>query len=345
MTTTSTSPQMLPRVSVIMPIRQEGSVIDRSLGAVLAQDYPRDQLEVIVVDGMSTDSTRDVVRAMQRNDPRVQLLDNPRGIVATGMNIGIGAATGDVIIRIDGHCIPARDYVRWCVVHLQRDGVDGVGGSVRTIGHTRTGETIAVAMSSRFGVGDSRFRVSPDTTAFSDTVPFPAYWRTTIERAGPYDEELVRNQDDEYNYRLRKMGAKILLAADVRSDYYSRSTFRSLWSQFFQYGFWKVRVMQKHPYQMSVRQFVPPLFVVALLASLLTWAVAGVGWPLLLLAGMYVSAAMIAAFLVAGRRNVGTIPSLLLAFVLIHLGYGAGFLKGLVRFAGRWRLQDLIGGR
>ena len=125
---------------------------------------------------------------------------------------------------------------------------------MRTIGQTRTGETIAAAMSSKFGVGGSAFRYRLDTDGI---LPIQCRSRRigekTVLRAGPYDEELVRNQDDEYNYRLRKMGAKILLAADVRSDYYSRSTFRSLWSQFFQYGFWKVRVMQKHPFQMSVR--------------------------------------------------------------------------------------------
>ena len=266
-----------------------GEFIDQSLGAVLAQDYPRDHLEVIVVDGMSTDVTRVVVSAMLRKDSRVRLLDNPRGIVSTGMNIGIAVATGDVLIRIDGHCIIAPDYVRRCVEHLRRDGVDGVGGPVQTIGRTITGRVIARAMSSKFGVGGSAFRTTTDKTMLSDTVPFPAYRRSTVERAGQFDEELVRNQDDEYNYRLRKLGAKLLLASDVRSDYYSRSTYRSLGSQFFQYGFWKVRVMQKHPLQMSARQFVPIVFVLALHAFLLAWVIFGVAWPLLVISTLYIA--------------------------------------------------------
>ena len=337
MSTTVTSSQLLPRVSVIMPVRQEGSFIAKSLGAVLAQDYPHEKLEVIVTDGMSTDSTREIVRSTQSGQVSLRLLDNPKGIVSTGMNIGIAVATGDVLIRVDGHCIIAPDYVRRCVEHLQHDGVEGVGGPVQTIGRTMTGRVIARAMSSKFGVGGSAFRTTTDKTALSDTVPFPAYWRSTVERAGPYDEELVRNQDDEYNYRLRKLGAKLLLAADVRSEYYSRSTYRSLGSQFFQYGFWKVRVMQKHPFQMSARQFVPIAFVLALHAFLVVWAVFGVAWPLLLILTLYILSAVAAAIMVAHRRNVALVLALVLSFGLIHFGYGFGFLTGLVRFAGRWK--------
>lgn len=336
MTDPASSPKPLPRVSIIMPVRQEGSFIRKSLGAVMAQDYPRDLMEVIVVDGMSTDATRDTVRTMQSEYPNLRMLDNPKGIVATGMNIGIAEASGDVLVRVDGHCVIAPDYVRRCVEHLQNDGVEGVGGPVRTIGETRTARAIAAAMSSKFGVGGSAFRTVSDRTMLADTVPFPAYWRETVRRAGPYDEELVRNQDDEYNYRLRKLGAKILLASDVRSDYYSRSTFRSLWRQYFQYGYWKVRVMQKHPLQMSVRQIVPLALVVSVLASLVLGFLTGTWWPLVGILGAYAISALGAAFAVAGARGLVLIPGLFGSFCVLHFGYGSGFLVGLAKFVGRW---------
>ncbi len=163
-----------------------------------------------------------------------------------------------------------------------------VGGPLETVGESLTARAIAAAMSSRFGVGGSAFRLADSETQFTDTVAFPAYQRAVIDAAGPFDEELVRNQDDEYNYRLRKLGVKILLARDVRSQYFSRATLTKLWSQYFQYGYWKVRVMQKHPRQMQLRQFVPPLFVITLIAFLLLSPFVPVAGTLLaLLASVY----------------------------------------------------------
>ncbi|MDX2031494.1 MAG: glycosyltransferase family 2 protein [Blastocatellia bacterium] len=326
-----------PFVSVLLPIRNEARHIESALGAVLAQDYPADRMEVIVIDGLSDDGTRERVEAAAARDARVRLLDNPRRIVPTGMNLATARARGDVLIRVDGHCEIARDYVRRCVAHLRDDGVDGVGGPVTTIGETPLSEVIALAMSSRFGVGDSSFRTVTDRTMLADTVPFPAYTRAIIDRVGPYDEELVRNQDDDYNYRLRKLGAKVLLAADIRSRYYSRGTIRRLWRQYFQYGFWKVRVMQKHPRQMRPRQFAPPTFVFALLAAALLaiFSVAG-AWPLGLVAGAYALANLAASAQAARGKGARTLLILPVVFATLHVAYGLGFLAGLLRFWNRW---------
>ena len=133
-----------------------------------------------------------------------------------------------MVIRVDGHCEVARDYVSRCVRHLLEDGVDGVGGSLVTVGETQRAKAIAAAMSSPFGVGGAAFRTAGSVTMPADTVPFPAYTRSMIEAAGPYDERFTKNQDDEYNYRIRKLGGKLLLAADVHSRYYSRATLRVL---------------------------------------------------------------------------------------------------------------------
>jgi hypothetical protein len=188
-------------------------------------------------------------------------------------------------------------------------------------------------MGSRFGVGGSAFRVGAASPRTTDTVAFPAYRRAALLATGGFDEELVRNQDDEYSYRLRHLGWSIVLDPAIRATYRSRPTLGRTFSQLFQYGWWKVRVLQKHPRQMSWRQFVPPLFVVALLATLmaLPWS-----WlPLALLLAAWSAAAFAATALESRPLGLGRV-GLPLAFGTLHLGYGLGFLAGLVGFAGRW---------
>jgi cellulose synthase/poly-beta-1,6-N-acetylglucosamine synthase-like glycosyltransferase len=327
-----------PFVSVLMPVRNEAGFIERSAGSVLSQDYPRELLEVLIADGMSDDATREIINGLQQRHGNLKMVDNPGRIVATGLNEALRRARGEIIVRVDGHCEIAPDYVGRCVDHLLHDHVEVVGGPLETIGESYIARVIALAMSSRFGVGGSAFRVPNSRTQFADTVPFPAYSRAVIDRAGPFDEELVRNQDDEYNYRLRKLGVKILLSSDVRSQYYSRATLPRLWSQYFQYGYWKVRVMQKHPRQMRLRQFAPPLFVAALLLALMLLpAFTVAGYFLGLIAGAYVVALAGASILSGLKNKWELLPLLPLAFAILHLAYGSGFLIGLVRFWNRWR--------
>lgn len=328
-----------PFVSVVMPIKNEGRYIGQCLASLQDQDYPRERMEILVVDGMSTDRTRETVAAMSRSDPRIRLIDNPRGIVSTALNIALPQAKGDVIVRIDGHCAIDGRYVRRCVEHLRQTGVAAVGGPLTTIGTTPVAAAIAAAMSSYFGVGDSIFRVGSQQVRLVDTVAFPAYSREALERAGPFDEELVRNQDDEYSYRLRALGLGILLAPDVRSVYYSRSSIAKLARQYFQYGYWKVRVMQKHPRQMQPRQFIPVLFVLALLTSWLALLSMST-WGAILLSLVivpYLAASAVASTSIAARTGWNLLAMLPIVFAVLHLSYGAGFLVGLVTFAGRWR--------
>jgi glycosyltransferase involved in cell wall biosynthesis len=319
----------LPRVTVVMPVRNEERYVERSLGAVLAQDYPPELLEVLVADGMSTDGTRRLVERLGRGRD-VRVIDNPRGIVAPGLNAAIAEARGEVVVRVDGHCEIAPDYVRRAVEHLRRGGVAGVGGPVETVGETPLARAIAAAMSSRFGVGGSAFRVGVDAPVWADTIPFPAYPRRVLAAAGPFDEELVRNQDEEYNYRLRGAGEKLLLAPDLRSRYYSRADLRSLWRQYFQYGFWKVRVLEKHPWQMRPRQLGPPSLVAALAAGALAaaWSPAGLA-VLAGIAAAYLLAAGAAALMVAVPWRYR--PLMPVIFAAMHLGYGCGFWAGLGR--------------
>ena len=326
-----------PFVSIVMPVRNEARFITRSLDAVLAQNYPAERMEVIVADGLSNDGTQKIVQSFQAKHPQVKLINNPGKIVSTGLNLAIAQARGDVIVRVDGHCTIADDYVRRCVDHLLNDDVDGVGGPLETIGETPLARVIANAMSSFFGVGGAAFRTTTDKTMLTDTVAFPAYKRSIIERAGPFDLELVRNQDDEYNYRLRKMGAKILLASDVHCRYFSRSSLSSLWRQYFQYGYWKVRVMQKHSAQMQLRQFVPPLFVGVCLIALLLLPLFPMALHFLgIVLGSYAIANLTASFLSLEKKDYRMLPLLPIVFATLHLAYGFGFLAGFVRFWKYW---------
>ncbi len=331
-----------PFVSVIIPLRNEEAFIQKGLHAIFSQDYPANSIEVLLADGMSTDRTREIIAEYQKDHPHLQLIDNPGRIVPTGMNLALRQSKGEIIIRVDGHCIIAPDYVSKCVQYLSNGEYDGVGGPMKSIGETPLSETIAMGMSSPFGVGNSAFRTTTGKTMQVDSVPFPAYTMAIIENAGLYDEELVRNQDDEYNYRIREAGGKILLAEDIHSTYYSRGSLNKLWKQYFQYGYWKVRVLQKHPRQMSPRQFVPPAFVFGLLfAFLLSFVFAWGKWLLAVIVSLYLISNIIASLITSAKRGWKHLPLLPVVYAILHLSYGSGFLIGLVRFANRW--GDKIG--
>src|SRR6185312_682508 len=207
-----------PSVTVIMPIRNEAAFIARSLGAVLDQDYPADRMQVLVADGMSDDATRAIVE---------EIADNPGGVVPTGFNAALSRARGEIIVRVDGHTIIADDYVSACVTALGESGADTVGGRMDAQGRGRIGEVIALATSSRFGVGNAQFHYASGEH-WVDSVYMGAWRREVFDRVGGFDPEMVRNQDDEFNYRLRAAGGRILLTDRIRSRYYSRASLRTL---------------------------------------------------------------------------------------------------------------------
>lgn len=335
-----------PLVSLIMPIRNEAGFITRSLGAVLAQDYPPERLEIWVADGMSSDSTRSLVGELIAADAarvgattaRVRVIDNPEGIVPTAMNRAMRLARGEVVVRVDGHCEVPRHYVSRAVELLERDGIAGVGGPVETLGSSYAARAISLAMSSAFGVGPGSFRTAQATEREADTVPFPAYRRDVIEAAGPYDEELVRNQDDELNFRLTQAGGRIWLDPALVVRYHSRASLRGLWRQYYQYGLYKVRVFQKRGAVASPRQLVPAAFVVAGGTSLAAaLATRDARWPAAV--AVPYGAMVLATTLAVARRDRGAAVAVPAALPAIHIGYGVGMLAGL------WRWRRLFGVR
>jgi succinoglycan biosynthesis protein ExoA len=335
--------EKLPLVSLIMAVRNEHMRIEPCLRAILEQDYPHHRMEVVIADGMSTDHTKEAIATIASgSDIPVEVLDNPKFIVSPGLNHAIARARGEIIVRIDGHTVIAADYVRQCVAALQRTGADNVGGRMDPVGETRFGKAVALATTSPFGVGGGRFHYS-QKEEWVDTVYLGCWRRSVFEKTGLFDEEQVRNQDDEFNYRLREHGGKISLCPSIKSVYYNRATPGSLWSQYQQYGEWKVRVLQKHPGQMQPRQFVPPIFVLALVALTVLapfWRIALPFWALVL--GSYLIANSAASMIASRGGNRRLLPSLMVVFAILHLSYGFGFLRGLVRFWDRWATPHLF---
>jgi len=328
----------LPKVSVIMPVRNEAGYIKRSLGSVLRQDYPADLIEVIIADGMSEDATKGLVSRLIKDNGcfPIRIIDNPDLIVPTGFNAALKVAQGDIIIRVDGHTEIADDYISQCVSALSREGAENVGGRMDAEGIGAFGQAVALGTSNRFGIGGGKFHYS-DKKEYVDTVYMGAWKREVFEKFGMLDEELVRNQDDEFNYRLLKNGCKILLCPQIKSKYVNRSSIRSLSRQYFQYGYWKVRVLQKHPLQMRPRQFVPPAFVTALIGSAFVAPFSeSIRILLILIAGSYVAGNLLASGQIAWNKGWRHFPLLPIVFAVLHLSYGMGFLVGLLRFGNRW---------
>lgn len=321
-------------VSVVIPMRNEEAYIAECLRSIIDQDYPKESLEVLVVDGLSDDRSREIVEEFSQAYPFIRLLDNPHRIVPTAMNIGIKEARGEIIIRVDGHCRLASDYVSQCVRYLEETGVACVGGAIESIGQTPMAQAISLAMSSPFGVGDAYFRCGTQKERYVDTLAFGAYRRQVFDQVGLFDEELVRNQDYELNYRLRKAGGKILLTPAIKSRYYTRSSLGKLWSQYFQYGFWKMQMLRKHPRSVRIRQLVPPLFVLALLLSgALSVISSFAAWMFALITASYLSLSLAFSLFIAARRGWRYFPVLPLIFACLHLSWGLGFLYSLARLA------------
>ncbi len=322
--------------SIICPIRNEEEYIAECLESLVNQSYDKNKIEILVVDGMSCDKTREIVLNFQQRYKNIQLLDNPKKIVPVAMNIGIRKATGRYILRMDGHAKAASDYVENCLSLLDAPEITGVGGPITSINKTTTGMAIAAAMSSKFGVGNSRFRTSSDA-CFVDTVAFAAYKKSVFDKYGLFDEELMRCQDDEYNFRIRKFGGKILLSPRIKSWYFPRAGFRKLWKQYFGYGYWKIRVLQKHLRVMQPRQFVPALFVGSLLLSLILGLLSPLPLSIFIAIIILYLLASLAAAIIVAKKNKGIPPNkILISFYILHFAYGSGFIWGLIRFAPRW---------
>lgn len=317
-------------VSVVMPIYNEAKYIDKCLQSLLCQDYPKEKSEWIFVDGNSSDGTVNRIESFILQYPKlIKILNNPKRIVSYAMNIGIGASKGKYIIRLDAHSNYADDYISKCVYYLDNVDADNVGGVADTKASGFVGNCIAKMLSSRFGVGNSEFRTN-GMSGFVDTVPFGAFRREVFFKYGGYDERLVRNQDNEMNYRIRKNGGKVYLANDIHLSYYCRDSIKGITDMASKNGMWNVITMKLCPGAMGIRHFIPLAFVVSIIGLLILGLITKWFWWFLVIEiGLYIGLDVFFSGKQAG--SIKEFLMLLLLFPSFHVSYGFGSLRGIVK--------------
>jgi succinoglycan biosynthesis protein ExoA len=325
-------------VSLIVPCYNEQATIRLLLDAIYNQTYPRPFLEVIIADGLSTDQTRSAIADFTRRhaDLTVIVVDNPRRNIPAALNVALGAASGDTIVRLDAHSVPARDYVERSIAALEAGRGENVGGlwEIRPGNASWMAKAIAAAAAHPLGVGDARYRYSTEPGPV-DTVPFGAFRRNLVDRIGPFDESLLSNEDYEFNARIRKNGGRVWFDPFIRSVYFARGSLQSLARQYWRYGYWKLRMLQRYPDTLRWRQALPPLFVLGVAGLLLAapfWPASR--WMLLAVILFYLSILLLGSLGVAARlRDVRMLVGVPAAITTMHLSWGSGFLWSAVQRA------------
>ena len=329
-----TDSHKLPKFSIIIPVRNEAATIERCVHAILNNAYPRERMEIIIADGGSTDGTRAILQKLVEGDERVKVIDNPARITPVGVNLGIRQSTGDLIVFMSGHAAMSSNFMpELARVISEHPDVWRAGGVMETVSDTHMGRVIAAAQSSPVGVGPGNWRVGVREEGYVHQVCFAAVPRFVFDRVGLYDEELVRNQDDEFNQRVREAGGKHYVNPSVRVQYFARGSLRHLFRQYYQYGFWRIRTLQKRGRPAHLRQVIPVFFV-------LGWfllAIGGLLWsPMWLALAAYAAlygSGLVANVLWVWRRHPLSVALLTpLACAAMHFSYGFGVLHGAWSF-------------
>jgi glycosyltransferase involved in cell wall biosynthesis len=325
-----------PSVSIIVPCYNEENTISGLLDSILQQTYPLEKVEVIIADGMSEDHTREKIQEFQQSHPQIHLkiVDNPKRIIPSALNLAIQAASGEIILRLDAHCHPMHDYVERSAEDLVQGKGKNVGGLWLICPGTETwiAKSIAISASHPLAVGDAKYRYSSKEGAV-DTVPFGAFWKDYLLSLGGYNEELLTNEDYELNTRIRQRSDIVWFDPNIQSVYFSRSTLRGLAKQYWRYGYWKCKMLKKFPGSLRLRQAIPPLFVT--------------GWVFLVIAAIFSQvfqlflALMVLLYILAlivislpaifKEKDPTLIVGLPASIAIMHFCWGAGFLWSLFR--------------
>ncbi len=322
-------------VSVILPCRNEARAIGSCLQSIVENEYPKEHLEALVVDGRSDDGTREIVSEFCEKFPWIRLLDNNRGITPAALNIGIKSAKGHIVIRMDAHTLYPPDYILKLVEWIERSKADNVGGIclTRPANHTPKAQAIAIGLSHPWGVGNSHFRIGVPAPKWVDTVPFGCFRREVFDKIGLFDERLIRNQDDELNHRLIKSGGRILLVPEIVCYYTTRESLGKLWIMYYQYGYFKPLAARTIGGVMTLRQLVPAAFVISLVltAALAPWS----NLMAVLFAAIIISYGVLDLSIgigVAAKRGLRCGVWSMVVFLILHISYGLGYLKGVLDF-------------
>ena len=327
-----------PLVSIIIPCRNEEKYIGKCLDSILSQDYPKERLEVLVVDGMSEDKTRETIKNFQFSNPNFQLrlLDNPKKFTNFAFNIGIKRAKGEVIMLIGAHASYERDYISKCVKYSKEYGADNIGGTVKIIPKTNTliAKTIALSLSNPFGVGNAYYKSGySKEPRWVDTVFGGCYKRGIFAKIGLFNENLVRSQDMEFNLRLKRAGGKILLVPDIVSYYYPKSNLKDFFLHNIKDGIWAIYPLKFVKMPFKLRHYIPLIFVSGLLGTgLLAIFFPTFFWLFLIAVGLYFLANIYFSIQIIGKeKDIRFLFLMPLAFATRHIGYGLGSVWGLIK--------------
>jgi glycosyltransferase involved in cell wall biosynthesis len=324
-----------PFVSIIVPCYNEETTILQLLDSVFAQTCPRAQMELIVSDGMSTDRTRDVIADFQKEHPdlMVRVVENSARTIPSGLNQAIRESRGEIIVRLDAHSMPIPEYVERCVAAHESNKGDNVGGvwEIRAGAETWIAKAISFAAAHPLGVGDAMYRLNAKAGAV-DTVPFGSFRRTLIDKIGAFDETLLSNEDYEFNTRVRESGGTVWLDPAIRSVYFSRSTLTKLAFQYWRYGFWKLKMLQRYPHTLRWRQALPPVFVSVLFFLIVLSLFVGLArYILAAQLALYFFALGLAGLKLAVEKRKGFLfIGLPLAIMTMHIAWGSGFLWSFI---------------
>lgn len=326
--------ESLPFVTVVVPCRNEVKRIVSCLESILANDYPKEQMEILVLDGMSEDGTREIVAGYGERHPIIRLVDNPQKHIPAAMNIGIRAARGERILKMDAHSTYQPEYISRCVHNQDKYGAENAGGVWKMVpgADTATARAIVLGLGSRFGSGNANVKVGVDKPTWSDTTAFGCFKKELFERIGMYDEKLRSSSDLDVNQRIQAAGGRILVAPDVVVNYVADEDLRALRRHVFADGVWISYVMKFGKRAWSWRHWVPAVFVLSLVVTFALVAVnRGFLWLGLSIAGIYVAASLAVSLQIAVRERDPRYAFLLpIVFAVRHFVHGIGTLFGLV---------------
>ncbi len=326
----------LPSVSIIVPCFNEAATIIQLLSAIEAQEFSHAQMEIIIADGMSTDGTRERVAEYARHHPELDLrvVDNPDQTIPAALNRAVEAARGDTVVRLDAHSEPRPDYLRRVLQVLESTGAANVGGlwEIEPSADTWPARSIAAAAAHPLGAGDARYRISGEAGEV-DTVPFGAFTKRWLKRVGPFDENLLTNEDYEFNVRLRNAGGLVWFDPTIRTTYYARRSWGDLIRQYARYGYWKAHMLTRHPESLRWRQALPPLLVLGVFAFALWGLAEARALTLLALGGAAYGIVLLVAGVIEAvrRRQPGLSLGVPISLALMHFAWGSAFWVGMVR--------------
>ena len=326
-------------VSVVIPCYNEEKNIPLLLDALDSQNYPHDLMEIVIVDGKSSDRSLDVITqtAIKFPDLKIRVLENPQRIIPAALNIGMRSAKGEIIVRMDAHSIPDMNYIRYCVENLEKNIASNVGGKWIIIPGSPSliSQCIAKAASHPFGVGDAKYRYS-DKPGYVDTVPYGSFYKKLLDEVGYFNEELLANEDYEFNARIRKAGGKIYFDPRISTRYIARATLGRLSKQYFNYGFWKFKMLQKFPETLRLRQAIPPLFVAGIIILLLFSIFFPAFWKIIgTILLVYVGVLMAGAVKMLKDGSWLCLFGIPLAIIVMHFSWGAGFIFSIFSKKGK----------